>query len=62
LRDRQREFEKRWRAANRLGADADIDWIDAERSPLAISRYQVDEILVSLVRPDGYIGYQSDHL
>jgi hypothetical protein len=61
-KDRQSEFEKRWRATSRLGAEADIHWIDAERSPLAISRYQVEKILVSLVRPDGYIGHQSDHL
>jgi 2-polyprenyl-6-methoxyphenol hydroxylase-like FAD-dependent oxidoreductase len=61
-KDRQSEFEKRWRSTNRLGAEADIHWIDAKSSPLAISRYQVKKILVSLVRPDGYIGYQSDHL
>jgi 2-polyprenyl-6-methoxyphenol hydroxylase-like FAD-dependent oxidoreductase len=61
-KDRQSEFDKRWRSTNRLGAEADIHWIDAERSPLAISRYQVENILVSLVRPDGYIGFQSDHL
>jgi hypothetical protein len=61
-KDRQSEFEKRWRATNRLGSEADIHWIDVESSPLAINRYQVDKILVSLVRPDGYIGYQSDHL
>lgn len=61
-KDRQSEFEKRWRATNQLGSEADIHWIDAESSPLAISRYQVEKILVSLVRPDGYIGYQSDHL
>jgi hypothetical protein len=45
-----------------LGSDADIHWIDSGRSPLAISRYQVSDILVSLVRPDGYIGFQTDHL
>jgi 2-polyprenyl-6-methoxyphenol hydroxylase-like FAD-dependent oxidoreductase len=60
--NRQREFERRWRATSRLGAEADIHWIDPERSPLAIKRYRVDDVLVSLVRPDGYIGYQSDHL
>jgi hypothetical protein len=61
-KDRQSEFEKRWRATNRLGSDADIHWIDGGSSPLAITRYQVEDILVSLVRPDGYIGYQCDHL
>jgi 2-polyprenyl-6-methoxyphenol hydroxylase-like FAD-dependent oxidoreductase len=60
--DRRPEFERRWRATNQLGAGADIHWIDAERSPLAIRRYQVDNLLISLVRPDGYIGQQCDHL
>lgn len=61
-KDRQREFAEQWHSTNRLGAEADIHWIDAERSPLAISRYRVENILVCLVRPDGYIGHQSDHL
>jgi hypothetical protein len=46
----------------RLGSEADIHWIDAQGSPVAISRYKVGDILVSLVRPDGYIGFQTDRL
>lgn len=61
-KEAQAEFERRWRSTGGLGSDADIHWIDLERSPLAISRYQVENILISLVRPDGYIGFQSDHL
>jgi 2-polyprenyl-6-methoxyphenol hydroxylase-like FAD-dependent oxidoreductase len=61
-KDRQTNFEQRWRSTTRLGSDAEIHWIDSERSPLAISRYQVENILISLVRPDGYIGFQTDHL
>jgi 2-polyprenyl-6-methoxyphenol hydroxylase-like FAD-dependent oxidoreductase len=61
-KDRQTEFEKQWRGAKRLGSNADIHWIDAAASPLAMQRYQVEKVLVSLVRPDGYIGYQSDRL
>jgi hypothetical protein len=61
-KDRQTEFEKRWRGSKRLGSEADIHWIDAEASPLAMQRYRVEKVLVSLVRPDGYIGYQSDRL
>jgi hypothetical protein len=60
--DRQSQFERRWRSLERLGSEADIHWIDAQGSPVAISRYNVGDILVSLVRPDGYIGFQTDRL
>jgi 2-polyprenyl-6-methoxyphenol hydroxylase-like FAD-dependent oxidoreductase len=58
----QTQFENHWRAMKRLGSEADIHWIDEEMSPLAIQRYEVDDLLISLIRPDGYIGFQSDHL
>ncbi len=61
-RGEQMQFERRWRATQRLGSDADIHWIDTERSPLSIKRYEVDDILISLVRPDGYIGFRCDYL
>jgi 2-polyprenyl-6-methoxyphenol hydroxylase-like FAD-dependent oxidoreductase len=61
-KDRRAEFDAAWRAMAHPGSNADIHWIDAERSSLAISRYQVGDVLISLVRPDGYIGHQTDRL
>lgn len=58
----RRAFAKSWRSEDRLGADAPVLWLDSETSPLALERYGVGEVLVTLVRPDGYIGYQRDSL
>jgi hypothetical protein len=44
----------------RFGSGDLLDWRGI--TPLAIKRYQVKNTLASLVRPDGYIGYRSDHL
>jgi len=60
---KRKQFEVQWKQQNTLGSgQADIYWIDEEVSPEAIKVYQVNNILVSLIRPDGYIGYQADHL
>lgn len=60
--ERQR-FESAWREKKILGsARAPVHWIDETVSPDALATYAVDDVLVSLVRPDGYVGYQMDHL
>ncbi|HVK61266.1 MAG TPA: hypothetical protein VM432_06930, partial [Bdellovibrionales bacterium] len=56
----RQQFEKKWRAGESLAPEAEIHWISAELSPAAITRYGVDDVLISLVRPDGYIGFQTD--
>jgi hypothetical protein len=61
-REEQTQFERRWRAMEHVGSEADIHWIDTKTSLLSIKRYEVADVLVTLVRPDGYIGFQSDHL
>lgn len=56
------EFERTWRRRTGPDAEAPIHWIDSRRSPVALERYDVRDVLVSVVRPDGYIGYQTDIL
>lgn len=57
------EFESAWKTEDVLGsASAPIIWIDPRDSREALRLYGVHDLLVSLVRPDGYIGYQRDYL
>lgn len=57
--ERQR-FEAGWQGQNLMEKRAKVHWIDSERSAEALMRYEVDEYLISLVRPDGYIAYQTE--
>lgn len=57
------QFKANWKQQNKMGAgNAAIHWIDKDVSSEALKTYQVDGTLVCLIRPDGYIGYQADHL
>lgn len=56
-------FGTRWRERNLLGsANAEIHWIDSGTNKPVLDAYEVGDTLISLVRPDGYIGYQADQL
>lgn len=56
------KFETNWRTNKSLFPAGKFIWVDANDSPLAIKRYAVADVLVSLIRPDGYIAFQSDQL
>lgn len=55
-------FETKWRASKRFGADAKIHWLAQASASAALDRYGVQESQVLLVRPDGYVGFQTDRL
>lgn len=57
------DFSDGWRHQNFLDSgQVQIHWIDESTSEIALDRYNVEETLVSLIRPDGYIAYQRNFI
>ena len=59
LSDQQKQtFRSKWLKQNFLGqGSANIHWIEDVYEQVALDRFKVEDLLVCLIRPDGYIAY-----